>query len=95
MQETNNNTSTLSMNESTNTPASNVITAQVKENGQVVGYQLSDGTILDKPEAVALAKQGGITGVGIAHRNGEEYLKSFPDDTEGNNLSSLPSISKD
>jgi len=88
-----NNASTMPMNESSNIAMSNVVTALVKENGHVTGYQLSDGTILDKPEAVALAKQGGITGVNVAHRNGEEYLKSHPDDTEDNNLSSLPSIS--
>jgi hypothetical protein len=69
------------------------ITALVKEDGHVTDYQLSDGTILNKAEAVSLAKQGGITDVGIAHRDGSEYLKSLPDDTENNNLSSLPSIS--
>lgn len=68
------------------------ITALVKDGGHVTGYQLADGSVLDKPEAVELAKQGGIAGVGIANRNGNEYLKSLPDDTEGNNLSNLPSI---
>ena len=72
-----------------------MITALVKENGHITGYQLSDGTVLDKPEAVSLAKQGGITGVDISHRNGEEYLKSHPDDTEDNNLSSLQSVSRE
>jgi len=70
------------------------VTALVKDNGRVRGYQLSDGRILDKPVAVALAKQGGIANVGIAHRNGSEYLKSLPDGTESNNLSNLPSISE-
>ena len=69
------------------------ITALVKENGKVVGYQLSSGQTVDKNEAVALAKQGGIQGVGISERNGNEYLKSIPDDTESNNLSNLPSVS--
>ena len=68
------------------------ITALKKDSGRVTGYQLSDGRVLDKAEAVALAKQGGIAGVGISHRNGSEYLKSLPDDTEGNNLDNLPSI---
>ena len=95
MQGNNKNTTSLPMNESSNVTMSNVITALVKEDGQVTGYQFADGTILDKPEAVALAKQGGITGVGVSNRNGEEYLKSHPDDTEGNNLSSLPSISRE
>jgi len=70
------------------------IIALVKENGRIRGYQLSDGQVLGKEEAVALARAGGIEGVGIAHRHGAEYLKSLPDDTENNNLGNLPSISK-
>ncbi|MCL2571261.1 MAG: DUF3892 domain-containing protein [Defluviitaleaceae bacterium] len=69
------------------------ITALVKEEGKVTGYQLSTGQVLDKETGVALAKQGGIKGVGISERNGNEYLKSIPDGTESNNLSNLPSIS--
>ncbi len=68
------------------------IVALVKHSGRITGYQLSDGETLSKEEGVALAKQGGINGVGIAHRNGTEYLKSLPDNEEGNNLGSLPSV---
>jgi hypothetical protein len=70
------------------------ITALQKESGRVTGYQLSDGRVIDKAEAVNLAKEGGIQGVGISNRNGNEYLKSLPDDTENNNLSNLPSVSQ-
>jgi hypothetical protein len=69
------------------------ITGLVKESGKVVGYQLSNGQTLGKDEAVAVAKQGGIQGVGISERNGNEYLKSVPDNTESNNLSNLPAVS--
>lgn len=69
------------------------IVGLVKTSGRVTGYQLSDGSTLSKEEGVALAKEGGIKGVGIAHRKGTEYLKSIPDGTEGNNLSNLPSVS--
>jgi hypothetical protein len=96
MSDKNVNSSSLAMNALSDipTPSENAqeITALVKESGHVTGYQLEDGTVLDKPDAVELAKQGGITGVGISNRNGNEYLKSLPDDTESNNLSSLPSI---
>ena len=76
------------------TPAPNAptITALVKDSGKVVGYQLSTGQTLGKEEGVALAKQGGIQGVGIAERDGSEYLKSIPDGTENNNLGNLPSV---
>jgi len=76
-------------------PAPNArnITGLVKEKGKVSGYRLSDNTVMEKAQAVQLARQGGIIGVGIAHRGDVEYLKSIPDGSESNNLSNLPSIS--
>lgn len=68
------------------------IVALVKESGKVTGYKLSNGKVLSKEEGVSLAKQGGISGVGISSRNGNEYLKSLPDQTESNNLGNLPSV---
>ena len=69
------------------------IVGLVKEGGRITGYQLSDETCVSKPEAVSMAKQGQIAGVGIAHRGDTEYLKSIPDGTENNNLGTLPSVS--
>ena len=70
------------------------ITGLVKENGRVTGYQLSDDTIVEKPQAVQMAKQGEIAGVGIAHRGDNEYLKSIPNNKENDNLGNLPAVSK-
>ncbi len=69
------------------------IVGLVKEGGRITGYQLSDNSIVEKQQAVAMAKQGKIAGVGIAHRGDTEYLKSIPDGTENNNLGNLPSVS--
>lgn len=69
------------------------IVGLVKEGGKVTGYQLSDNSIVEKQQAVNMAKQGNIKGVGIAHRGDTEYLKSIPDGSENNNLSNLPSVS--
>lgn len=66
----------------------------IKTSGKVSGYELSNGQILSKAEGVALAKQGGISGVAIATRNGNEYLRSYPDSAENNNLGNLPSVSQ-
>ncbi len=65
----------------------------VKSSGRVTGYQLSNGKTVTKEEGVALAKDGEIKNVGIAHRKDTEYLKSIPDGSENNNLGNLPSIS--
>ncbi len=68
------------------------ITGLVKENGRVTGYQLSDNTIVEKPQAVQMAKQGEIAGVGVAHRGDNEYLKSIPNNKENDNLGNLPTV---
>lgn len=67
----------------------------VKEGGRITGYQLSDESIVSKPDAVSMAKQGQIAGVGIAHRGDTEYLKSIPNGTENDNLGNLPAVSPD
>ena len=69
------------------------IVGLVKSSGRINGYQLSDGSTVSKEEGVALARDGEIKGVGIAHRKDTEYLKSLPDGTESNNLGNLPSVS--
>lgn len=69
------------------------IVGLVKEGGRITGYQLSDNTIVEKEQAVDMAKQGQIAGVGIAHRGDTEYLKSIPNDSENDNLGNLPSVS--
>lgn len=69
------------------------IVGLVKTSGKITGYQLSDGSTVSKEKGVAMAKAGEIQGVGVAHRNDSEYLKSLPDGTEDNNLGNLPSVS--
>lgn len=69
------------------------IVGLVKSGGKITGYRLSDGNTVSKEEGVTMAKSGEIRGVGIAHRKDSKYLKSLPDGTEGNNLSSLPTVS--
>ena len=69
------------------------IVGLVKRGGKITGYQLSDNSFVEKQQAVNMAKQGQLAGVGIAHRGDTEYLKSIPDGNENNNLGSLPSVS--
>lgn len=75
-------------------PDAKRITALVRKSGKVTGYQLSDQSIVSKQQAVSMAKQGDIAGVGIAHRKDSEYLKAIPDNNEGNNLGNLPSVTQ-
>ena len=71
-------------------PNAKRIVGLVKEGGRITGYQLSDNSIIEKQQAVNMAKQGQIAGVGIAHRRDTEYPKSIPDGSENNNLGNLP-----
>ena len=70
------------------------IVGLVKESGKITGYQLSDGRTVSKQEGIALAKEGEIKGVGVAHRRDTEYLKAIPDGTDNNNLGNLPASSE-
>lgn len=71
------------------------ITSLIKHSGEVTGYVLGNGTRLSKEEGVTLAKAGGINGVAVGvSKKGEEYLRSLPDQSENNNLSSLPTINE-
>lgn len=64
--------------------------------GEIIGYELENGEKIPKEQAITLAKQGAINGVSVSvSRKGEEFLRSLPDDTENNNLSSLPVITGD
>ena len=74
-------------------PNAKRIVGLVKESGRITGYKLSDETFVSKPDAVSMAKQGQIAGVGIAHRGDTEYLKAIPNGSENDNLGSLPSVS--
>ena len=68
------------------------ITKLVKHDGDVVGYELSNGQRVSKDEGIQMAKIGEIAGVAVATRKGNEYLRSLPDENENNNLGNLPSI---
>ncbi len=74
-------------------PNAKQIVGLVKKGGKITGYKLSDESIVTKNNAVQMAKQGEIKGVGVAHRGDTEYLKSIPDENENNNLGNLPTIS--
>lgn len=84
------------INEVVPTPKDNAhtICKVLNKSGTIVGYEFEDGKRVDKDEAVKLAKDGMINGVGVAvSKYGDEYLRTLPDGTESNNLSSLPQIS--
>ncbi len=65
------------------------ITAVVKENRKVTGYEIAD-EFVSKNDAINMAKNGELKNVGIAHNKNTQYLKSVPDGINDNNLTDLP-----
>ncbi|GAA0109198.1 DUF3892 domain-containing protein [Clostridium tertium] len=85
----------ININKEVPTPNSDAesIKALIKKSGEVVGYELSNGERVSKEEGVQMAKNGQISGVAVGvSKKGEEYLRSLPDQSENNNLSSLPTV---
>lgn len=70
---------------------SNKIVETIKNSsGEIMQYVLENGQTVDKSQGVEMVKNGQIDGVIIAHsKKGEEYLRTKPDGTEGNNLSAM------
>ena len=63
------------------------------DRGEINAYKLDNGEIVPKKQAVFMAKQGEIKGVSVVlSKNGEEFLRSLPDDDANNNLENLPNV---
>ena len=70
--------------------SSKIVETIKNSSGEIMQYVLENGKTVDKAQGVEMAKNGEIDGVIVAHsKKGEEYLRSKPDGTEGNNLSSM------
>ncbi|WP_195467633.1 DUF3892 domain-containing protein [Clostridium sp. D43t1_170807_H7] len=69
---------------------SKIVETIKNSSGEITQYVLENGQTVEKAQGVEMAKNGQIEGVIVAHsRKGEEYLRTKPDGTEGNNLSSM------
>lgn len=69
----------------------NSVKKVMTKDGYIAGYELSNGKVVSVDEAVEMANNGKISGVVVAKMpSGGECLRSTPDKTSGNNISSLP-----
>lgn len=67
------------------------IVAVRKEGSDIQEFKLEDGTVLSQSQAVEAVKNKQIGGYIIGHsKYGEEYLRSYPDASQNNNLQNLP-----
>lgn len=71
-----------------------IIEAVVKDDkGEINAYKLENGEIVEKEQAIIMAKQGTIRGVSVAvSENGKEFLRSLPNNDSDIGLENLPGI---
>jgi hypothetical protein len=69
--------------------------AKVKKNpdGDITDVMLENGNVYSINEAIMMTRDGLIDGVNVGKaRNGREYLRSNPNDSEGDNLDNIPTF---
>lgn len=63
------------------------------DKGEISAYKMENNEIIQKQNAVNMARRGEIEGVMVGvSKVGEEYLRSMPDGDMSNNLDSLPVV---
>lgn len=68
---------------------------KVKKNseGDITDIMTDNGNVYSIDEAIMMVKDDVIEGVNVGKsRNGREYLRSNPNDSEGDNLDNLPTF---
>lgn len=68
------------------------ITKLLKQSGDVVGYELSDGSRVSQEQAIQMAMNNQLQHVGVStSKAGTPFIRSLADGDESNNLGNLPS----
>lgn len=68
---------------------------KVKKNpdGDITDVMLQNGNVYSINEAITMVRDGLILDISVGHaKNGREYLRSAPDNTQENNLDSMPTF---
>ncbi|WP_139903413.1 DUF3892 domain-containing protein [Clostridium thermarum] len=68
---------------------------KVRKNseGEITDVMTDNGDIYSIDEAIMMAKDNAIQGVNVGKsRNGREFLRSNPNDSESDNLDNLPTF---
>lgn len=68
---------------------------KVKKNtdGDITDVMIDNGSVYSINEAITMVRDGALEGVNVAKaRNGREFLRSNPNDNDGDNLDSMPTF---
>ena len=70
-----------------------IVKVRKNQDGDITDVMLQNGNVYSIDEAVTMARDGLLSGVNAVHaKNGREYLRSNPNDTEGDNLDNMPAF---
>jgi hypothetical protein len=72
---------------------SKIIKVKKNPDGDITDVMLENGNVYSINEAIMMTRDGLIEGVNVGKaRNGREYLRSNPNDSEGDNLDNIPTF---
>ncbi|WP_411681431.1 DUF3892 domain-containing protein [Clostridium thailandense] len=72
---------------------SKVVKVKKNNDGDITDIMLENGNVYSIDEAIMMVKDDLIEGVNVGKaRNGREYLRSNPNDNEGDNLDNMPTF---
>ena len=64
---------------------------RINSDGDITDVMFDDGVVANIESAITMAKNGEIKDVSVSKsRSGSEYIRSNPNNTENDNLKSLP-----
>ena len=70
-----------------------IVKVRKNRDGDITDVMLQNGNVYSINEAITMARDGLLSGVNAVHgKNGREYLRSNPNDTEGDNLDNMPAF---
>jgi hypothetical protein len=69
---------------------SKIIKVKKNQDGDITDVMLENGNVYSVDEAIMMTRDGLIQGVNVGRaKNGREYLRSNPNDSEGDNLDGM------
>jgi hypothetical protein len=69
---------------------SRIVKVKKNTDGDITDVMLDNGNVYSIDEAIMMTRDGLIEGVNVGKaRNGREYLRSNPNDREGDNLDNM------
>jgi hypothetical protein len=69
-----------------------IIKVKKNEDGEVTDVMLENEKIVSFSETVDMIKNKEIEGVTVAHRGDKSYLRSVPNQDDGDNINNLPTF---